>query len=231
MVKIRLDEALGEVYFTEYRAAFFTRVLENKVYLEEILEKRFSYLLDEMASLIGGDDTPMQVRRYAGRWEDISDNWSTQKVKKIGANPGENLFYRGTTLSGKYEEGISQPDPVSSWGAPVLSLGKLRAFRGRTGERIDPSRIDVSGGRLRYNGRFAARDDLFQAQMTLTVLPDADHPSDLLDPFDPHTANILYYNERFGEPRQKARPFLGPMIDYYSEIVLPQRLIREVNRI
>tara|TARA_R110002072_G_scaffold23791_6_gene81602 strand:+ start:1760 stop:2473 length:714 start_codon:yes stop_codon:yes gene_type:complete len=229
-----LGEVLGTQLFEQYSSKFFLGALNRKFEIEEALEETFSKFFDEMASMVGGQSVPKELSTF---WLPLQEDWKLRKFK-VGASstPDENNFYRGISSDAdSYRTSLASHDPIEAFGSPTVTIGGVKAFgnfkqKGQISrQRINLDKVNTKGNILRYNGRFAAIDSVFNVKLGYEAFPKVEDKDSLLSALSGRAAEITEYNEGLWTAAKAPRPFLVPMMEYYTNVKLKDAFLRSAQ--
>lgn len=221
------EQRVGQFMYDQFSRAFFTEIQSRTKEIEQKTREVYNGFFRDISGMIGGDSIPPRVAQMGVEWAKLSDSW----VDRKGAS--RSGFYRG--LGVRSQDGLSggsfRGEILSKTVASRYGLLKLRVKTG-TKER-DPKDIkpDLERGGFRYKGQFTSLDQV-GAKVSIEAFPLVKRDQDLQRGFSPRIQNILQRNEPWGGSSLRngvKRPFLTPMVRYYTQILLPGVVERTVG--
>ncbi len=234
----KFGENLGEFFHEAFNSTFFLKVLNNKYEIEEDLEIQYDKFFRDMAAMVGGQSAPRQL---GVSWADISQSWDDRKVKAgVTSNPGDNAFYRGlTAASNSYHAELRNLNTREIYGDIRVNIGSVKA-QGAFGKgssrrtvRTDLNRLSTKGNVLRYGGSFASIDNFFNTSLGFDAFEYVKSAEDVLDGLPERVELITGVNEGLYGTKGGhgiTRPFMIPMMKYYTDVVLKDVFIKSVNK-
>lgn len=181
-------------------------------------------VLTSMLEAIGGDAAPEGV----APWPDLGQDYWDRKLtsqKSSGKSPRGLSFYR---MSGKLERNLQGWNTQQAWGQPKVTLSS--GLDGQLREGYERNRIGQVFRRLSNNAvRYARLSDALAATIVIDLFPKIDVSKKsavrkLYMGLNARSAGLLEINAQPGANKQKARPFLQPLMEYKLQVVLPQRV-------
>lgn len=229
----KFGENLGEYFHEVFSDRFFVRALNYKAEVQEDLEEQYDKFFDEMASMVGGEGRPKVLQTS---WPRITQGWADRK-----GTPGANRFYHGITEAGEsYRSELKAMETEEAFGPIETSVGTVTA-QGAFGKgsnrrtfKADRSKLSTAGNILRYGGSFASIDNFFNAKLGFKAFSKVTSLSNLLRGFEEgsHLAIVTGVNEGIystSKGHSVTRPFLMPMVEYYTDVKLPEIFKKSVN--